>query len=651
MKKSNALYANKSYFTSHECLSTRQVTYKLTPSLSKIFLLGLSLVVSSFAWASSAGLKILKQSGPASLVKTENGREAVYVERNGVNRFVGYVGKIRKGTPLYHWGDATPEQAAKWNAAGSISPDLLNHLIDTNQGAYGGGFYASTDRTDSMSYGNTQITIVIPHDVKIIDQAVNEGLILNQPGVNAHIAKLGISAFRNASRPTWHNFIDAKSLTKEHVTTLVEWTDTWRNNPEKLVLMNKFPEILRLQKVRKENKIYFNYLNLLNSQDLTGQLSALEYFYSIQDPLGLRLSLISISKRDPENPRFLEIARSVLRDRSSQMRLSAEAFFVSWTTPQSTRLILDYYKEAPSESQYVAAFLVGHEQKEAVDVLLEIMQKSDEFMTRMRAQQALSGRSDSESLKFIERQMDRNPDYGISLLEGRQDEASLRLIEKLMDDYKEDAIRCLQGRKDERSLEVIARLLKGPDLDTKAFALRALSGRIDSRVAGMIEPFLKSSEYALVYAATESLRGQQDAKSLAIIKRLIKAPEAKVPELVSLLHGRSDAESLPVIKKVILGDNYFAIMAATDVLMSRTDSKGIEMIEELMAKGKIHPEKVDEVLRAYHASGQFTPKQIETELKTSQMNDIQKYKHVRDAMEKSVERRVLAPVCKSIFSN
>lgn len=629
--------------------------------MKKIFLLGLSFVTSSLAWALPANVQVLKQSGNSYLVKTENGREAVYVENEGKDLFIGYVGRIRKGTPLYHWGNATPEQAAKWNAAGSISPDLLKFLINTNNGAYGGGFYASMSRTDSISYGNTQITIVIPHDVKIVDKAKNADKILNVAGINENIAKLGISAFRNSEVPTWHNFIDVNSLTKEHVTTTVEWVDSWSKNPEKMELILKYPDILQISHVKKENRRYWNYMNLLRSPDLNTQYLALEYFYSIGDPMGLRLSLTSISKRDPENPRFIEIARAVLRSKDNETRVLTAEFFTNWRTPQGTKMIIEYYRDFPNEYARMT-LLSGHDGPEVVEVLRDVLSKNknksdyDGLVAKRVVREALPGRSDPESLEFIKELLKtERADLILECLTGRKDPASLEIIESLMDKNKSYAIRALKGRNDAKSFELIENLLKDPDVNTQKLALYALAGRTEPKVLKLIESLLRSSSDSLVVSAIESLNGRQDEKSLGTIKRMFKEQaEGKLKislyGVVSALRGRSDAASLPLLKKVILGDNYHARLLATEILVARSDAKAIEMLSKLIANNQIEPNVVESVKMSFNSSGRFSPQQIQANINALPINDVEKYKFTQQAVTGSIEKHVSAPVCKSLFS-
>lgn len=625
--------------------------------MAKAIVVGFSILASSFSWALPENVKVLKQSGDCYLVKTENGREAVYVERTGESLFIGYVGKIRKGTPLYHWGNATPDQAAKWDAAGSISPDLLNYLISTNAGAHGGGFYASLSRTDSMNYGNTQITIVIPHEIKIIDQAKNPDRILNRSGINEDIAKLGISAFRNQANPTWHNFIDVNSLTKEHVTTMAEWRFSWRNVQGKVEVLERFPELLQSREVKSENKKYLNYLNLLKSSDINARLTALEYFYSTKNPVLLFLALKSVAQKDPGSQRLIQIAKEAMRVKEDGYRIKTVDLFSTWQTPESTKLVAEYYREFPEKStSYVTSLLSGRQDSESLKILKDVLSNLDDLDSSKAAlARALSGRSDAESLELVKQMFDKfDPIFPLIALKGRQDPQSLDLIESLIPKYKSLGIAALKGRRDERSLQLIARLLKDPDTGTRDLALEALDGRIDSRIVGMIEPFLGEEENLSKHRALEALAGQQDEKSLALIKRMlknaIKGSSSNGNSILMALYKRTDAASLPILEHVISGSDENLRRTGIFLLLNRTDAKANEVIRKLIKKNLINSEMLKETFPESLGVPELSSKQIEKNVKALPLSESMKFSFAEQAVLKSVKRHVNAPACKNIFS-
>lgn len=648
MKNNHALNAFKSLLQSYGCLSNGQLRYNLTPFLSKAILVGFTIAASSFAWALPANVNVLKRVDNCYLVKTESGREAVYVKSKGQDVLIGYVGKIRKGMPLYHWGNATPEQAAKWNAAGSISPGLLSYLISTNEGAYGGGFYASTDRTDSMHYGNTQITIIIPQDIKIVDKAVNADQILNEPGVNEHIAKLGISAFRNSNMPTWHNFIDANSLTKEHVTTLIEWKDSWKKAQFKTALLKKFPELLQFRQVQTENKRYLNYLNLIRSPDVTVQLSALEYFYSIKDTDGLFLVLKSVSQKIPENAQFVKVVKEFMRINNEDSRTKVVEFFSKWDSPEALKCILDYYREFPKERGYVYALLGVRKEVEAVEALKSMARDVTGFAENYMLADSLKGRSDTLSLEMIKQMVNERPTVAFEALRGRQDSASLDYIESQMMEHPEESITALTGRKDDKSLQIIEKILKGSDSRRKNYALNALVGRDDPRVSKMLEPFFADLK-AVPYYALRALRGRQDARSLAIIKRLLNAPEVDQNLVFDAFRDRTDAASVPILERIILGEDLRAKVKAVQLLVYRSDAKAIESVKKLISKKILTPNEIENILPAHLASAGSAPSQIEKSVNALQVSDLDKFELVRGMAVKSVDTYLNVPRCQNIF--
>ncbi|MBO9667521.1 MAG: hypothetical protein J7501_12000 [Bdellovibrio sp.] len=160
-----------------------------------------------------------KSHGIIEIVDTEYGTQEVWAEfqiyGKPVKRKVGDVEVIKKGTHLYHWGRATPEQAKQWNEAGKISPELLQRLLQ-QQGRVGGGFYASLNPVDSSSYGNTLMVIDVPHDIEIVRSISNDGSI-PWAWLSRSLLQSGLSGVGNDNVRQWMTIIDANALTKEFV--------------------------------------------------------------------------------------------------------------------------------------------------------------------------------------------------------------------------------------------------------------------------------------------------------------------------------------------------------------------------------------------------------------------------------------------------
>lgn len=125
----------------------------------------------------------------------------------------GTIEVIPKGTLLYHWGNATPEQAKAWNDAGKISPDLLAKLR-LGSGFAGGGFYVSKNYFDSIGFGNTLVVIELQKDIKIVHTDLY--FKWSNPTLAA-AEKIGVSAAGVPHTRNWMNIIDADALIKEFV--------------------------------------------------------------------------------------------------------------------------------------------------------------------------------------------------------------------------------------------------------------------------------------------------------------------------------------------------------------------------------------------------------------------------------------------------
>lgn len=120
-----------------------------------------------------------------------------------------------KGTKLFHWANATPEQAQAWNDAGKIPASVLENLKVHNIGASGGGFYASTSPTDSMGYGNTLVVVTLPKDMRVLRTV--SGVALNISDQARALEKMKFSAITVSHSRTWVNIVDVNMLTQEFV--------------------------------------------------------------------------------------------------------------------------------------------------------------------------------------------------------------------------------------------------------------------------------------------------------------------------------------------------------------------------------------------------------------------------------------------------
>lgn len=153
------------------------------------------------------------------IVTVPDGTRAVFATGiDGKRVRVGAIETLKKGTLLYHWGKGTPEQAARWDAEGKISPELVERLKAEKAGFIGSGFYVSTNPVDSANYGNVLVVIELPKDIEIIRAD------LRAPGGrgaewNEIYVKTQVSGGTHTLNHTWINLRDANDLTKEFVMT------------------------------------------------------------------------------------------------------------------------------------------------------------------------------------------------------------------------------------------------------------------------------------------------------------------------------------------------------------------------------------------------------------------------------------------------
>lgn len=212
---------------------------------------------------------------------------------SGSEEVAGQIQVLRKGTRLFHWGEATPEQARSWNNAGRISPELLAHLR-LGDGYAGGGFYVSRDILDSQNYGNTLVVIELPKDINIVNSS--DGFKWSRPTLGA-LEKLGVSAAVVPNSRTWMNIIDAEALTKEFVAD----ADFFKKNlPSKIQfsedlkeLFEKFPEL-------KEDPVYKKLaqdtLDLMTEFDSKDSKIASSAFLKILEKGSLKLKTYAFTR-------------------------------------------------------------------------------------------------------------------------------------------------------------------------------------------------------------------------------------------------------------------------------------------------------------------------------------------------------------------
>jgi len=134
---------------------------------------------------------------------------AIQKEANGfVNyRKLGTVAKIKKGTRVFHWGDA--DDIARWLKNGRVDSSELDYLITQPEGqAAGGGFYVSSDALDTVEYGPKAVAVTLP-ELK----GVRGHYPADFPYKIELARKLRENGFSYIDyHQTWMNIIDAQSL-------------------------------------------------------------------------------------------------------------------------------------------------------------------------------------------------------------------------------------------------------------------------------------------------------------------------------------------------------------------------------------------------------------------------------------------------------
>jgi hypothetical protein len=148
------------------------------------------------------------QAAPTISIDSNN---HVWLE-DGRKQDLGTIETLKKGTFLYHWAKATPEQAKAWHEAGRISPTVLDRLKQ-GSGFAGGGFYASLDPLDSHGYGGTLVVIELQKDIKLL--RTNNYARWND--LWPEFARNQISGLSVMHTRSWLNIVDAEALTKEFV--------------------------------------------------------------------------------------------------------------------------------------------------------------------------------------------------------------------------------------------------------------------------------------------------------------------------------------------------------------------------------------------------------------------------------------------------
>lgn len=227
----------------------------------------------------------------------------VWLGIDGHKETLGNVETLKKGTLLYHWANATPEQAKAWNDAGHISPALLERL-KTGQGFVGGGFYVSNDPIDSQGYGNTLVVIELQKDIQFLRTNNHKGWNDLWP----EFARNQISGLSVAHTKNWLNIVDADALTKEHVADAGLFKSF---TPKKLpslididsLLTRRFPELQNDPVYKKISEKVHTLMKDLQSKTAQSPIALAEIFKNGSDALKYD-AIAAIMSDTKDNPAF-----------------------------------------------------------------------------------------------------------------------------------------------------------------------------------------------------------------------------------------------------------------------------------------------------------------------------------------------------------
>lgn len=192
---------------------------------------------------------------------TARGAEEVWLA-DGQKPFqkVGEVEVLKKGSLLYHWAKASPDQAKAWNQVGRIPKDVFDSIKAKGPGAAGAGFYTSRDPLDSIMYGNVQQVIELPEDIRIL-RTNRKGAFISWYKDQAALESLGLSGFSHSTTRNWINISEAEALTKAFVTDEKYYKDhPIKSIPQQESLKQLFEYMPGLQTEP-------HYINLLNEAE------------------------------------------------------------------------------------------------------------------------------------------------------------------------------------------------------------------------------------------------------------------------------------------------------------------------------------------------------------------------------------------------
>lgn len=587
-----------------------------------VSILGLSCAAIAQEETNTIPGRILLETENLKLVELPNHRQAVYyINEQGKVRLMGQVGKIRAGTELFHWGNATPEQAESWDKAGKISPDLLNRLkVDNNFGALGGGFYASLSRVDSMSYGNTQIILRIPKTIRILLNTPTYGMTGDEwVKVIAQLDKVGISALQNHNMPTWFNIIDADALTREHVAKNQDWKASFERSSDKGGIIEKFPDIYTSPSTKIEINRYLYYWKALSSNDPARVYAAFRYFTTVKDAeaIDYSLALIDPAYKGPamqeliksyqsmnsaeksnllnsqnlkSGPLFPEILKLAMRETASEIRQSVLLAMMNRTDAEATAYVKAGLQDPDDNVRRYAYYSLNNRKDPEALQLLRQGLKDPSVDVRSMIISISASRTSPEAMAIVREAM-KDPEPRIRMtvmgaIYSRRDQASLELLKIGIRDSNEGvrstALQVAVQRKGMMSLDIFRYIMSGTDVGKKTLVMAMLNDRNDSESLKYLMNAIKDPNAHIRAAAIKSL-GTRKGNFTPIFEAAIKDSNAEVRAAVmSALTGKTDRKSFEIIMQVINSPEPEVRVVGINALAGRSDQATARVLMNAM---------------------------------------------------------------------
>jgi len=121
-------------------------------------------------------------------------------------QYIGPISVVKAGTQVFHWGNGAASMTTATSS--SLENELIQLILKTGHdgNTVGGGFYVSTDPTNSINYGAKAVAMTLNRDIYVVTAQ-------SLPGKNTldcilAIKNAGLSAIQVQMEATWFNLID-----------------------------------------------------------------------------------------------------------------------------------------------------------------------------------------------------------------------------------------------------------------------------------------------------------------------------------------------------------------------------------------------------------------------------------------------------------